>query len=453
MSKFRLAVEERKDIFLYMTKIENLFINEFLPDAPGDYVKVYLFGMMYAQYEQAVDSSTIAKSLSLTEAEVEEAWIYWQSRGIVRMVNGRDADGEEVKTIEFVRQIEMLYGKAETQEDPKALKAAAEASEDMSLYVSMDDMEYDNTIAEKLIDKRLRDLFNRYQDVVNRTLSRQETTRIEDSIRKGGVEPGVYAFAIDYCADLQKFDIAYIGEVAARWTKEGCSSVQDVKDLLEKHSLRNSWYRQVFKALGFNRLWAPADREIMDKWFDEMGCSIEEVLDACKAAAGLRDPNLRYVNKVIENRRLEKGGIRTEFGGESSESRSPVSRKVLAEYFEYLRNEGEQKQKDRIEEIRRKIPEIESLFEKERVINTKMLSIRPGNDNLTDRQRLRADRHAVESSKKELLIRNGYPVDYLNRKYKCDICKDTGYTDDGMVCRCCRERANEAYDWYAEKNK
>ena len=30
-------------------KFENLFINEFLPDAPGDCVKVFLFGLMYAQ--------------------------------------------------------------------------------------------------------------------------------------------------------------------------------------------------------------------------------------------------------------------------------------------------------------------------------------------------------------------------------------------------------------------
>ena len=51
MAKIKLTTEDRKDLFLYKTRVENLFINEFLPNAPGDYVKVYLFGLMYAQFE------------------------------------------------------------------------------------------------------------------------------------------------------------------------------------------------------------------------------------------------------------------------------------------------------------------------------------------------------------------------------------------------------------------
>lgn len=42
MAKTRFTRGNRKDIFLYSTNVENLFINEFLPDAPGDCVKVFL---------------------------------------------------------------------------------------------------------------------------------------------------------------------------------------------------------------------------------------------------------------------------------------------------------------------------------------------------------------------------------------------------------------------------
>ena len=34
-----------------------------------------------------------------------------------------------------------------------------------------------------------------------------------------------------------------------------------------------------------------------------------------------------------------------------------------------------------------------------------------------------------------------------------NICKDTGYTDEGTVCTCCRARADEAYMWIREKDK
>ena len=96
---------------------------------------------------------------------------------------------------------------------------------------------------------------------------------------------------------------------------------------------------------------------------------------------------------------------------------------------------------------------MKEIFEAEGSVNSRMLSLRPGADNLDTRQRLRAERIAIEESRKQLLIENGYPGDYLARKYRCNICKDTGYTDEGMVCSCCRERAAEAYKWHTDKEK
>ena len=256
-----------------------------------------------------------------------------------------------------------------------------------------------------LTDKKLRELYQKYQMISGRTVSRQETSRIEDAVRVYGITPEIFDFAIDYCADLGKYSVDYIFKVALRWTEEGCRTAEDARKLLEKHSLRNSWYRQVFRALGFNRLPAPADREIMDRWFDDMKFSIDEVLDACSAAAGIRDPNLRYVNKIIENRMLEKGGIKTGAGETSAASgeESRVSRKVLADYYEYIRTEDEKAREARIGEVLIKAPEMRDLFEAESRVNAKMLSSRPGSANLDERQRLRAERLSIEDNKKQIL--------------------------------------------------
>lgn len=462
MAKVKMSIDKGRDIFLHRTKVENLFISEYLPDAPGDYVKVFLFGLMYAQYELKPNRTKLAKLLGLSETEIEEAWIYWESRGLVRIERERDANNEEVSSIVFIRKIEELYGKASEQQ---TVSTAAEAgdNDEVPLYVSIDSMEFDDALNSKLIDTRLRDLYNKYEITTGRTTSRQEREKIDNAIRVYGIEPEIFDFAIDYCADLEKYSIDYIYKVALRWTEEGCRTVEEAKKLLDKHSRRNDCYRQVFKALGFNRLPAPIDREIMDKWFDGMNCSLAEVLDACSAAAGLREPNLKYVNKVIENRRLEKGGINTRKPNDSNqngsadpaavEEGSPVSRKVLADYFKYIREEDEKTREARKTEVLRNVPGMKEIFEAEGSVNSRMLSLRPGADNLDARQRLRAERIAIEESRKQLLLENGYPGDYLARKYRCNICKDTGYTDEGMVCSCCRERAAEAYKWHTDKEK
>ena len=59
--------EKKRDLFLYDTRVENLFINEFLPQADGDYVKVYLFALMCEQNEQSTDIRMMARTLGMTE--------------------------------------------------------------------------------------------------------------------------------------------------------------------------------------------------------------------------------------------------------------------------------------------------------------------------------------------------------------------------------------------------
>lgn len=458
MAKIKLVQDKKRDIFLHSTKVENLFISEYLPDAPGEYVKVFLFGLMHAQYDMEPNRHELANLLGMSEQEVEEAWIYWESRGLVKISRSYDENGKEEQQITILDQVEALYGKVpQTPEREDGYTPSTEDDVEVPLDISIDSPEFDAAMRERLVDRRLRDLYQKYQITTGRTISRQEASKIEDAIKVYGIEPDIFDFAIDYCADLEKYSVDYIFKVALRWTEEGCRTVEEAKRLLDRHSRRNSWYRQVFKALGFNRLPAPADREIMDRWFDELECSIGEVLEACAAAAGLRDPNLRYVNKVIENRRAEKGGINVRAEADApaapAENASPVSRKVLSDYYEYIRKTDEKAREWRIDEVLSRVPEMRDVFDAEAGINSRLLSIKPGSAGLDERQRLRAERIAIEESKKQLLTANGWPADYLNRKYRCAVCKDSGYTDEGMVCSCAKERAAEAYVWHTNKEK
>ena len=58
------------------TVIDNNFFNEFLPQATGDDVKVYLYGLTLCNTHSSDDNSldTICKVLSLTEEQVLKAF-------------------------------------------------------------------------------------------------------------------------------------------------------------------------------------------------------------------------------------------------------------------------------------------------------------------------------------------------------------------------------------------
>ena len=447
MAKTRFTRGDRKDIFLYSTSVENLFINEFLPDAPGDCVKVFLFGLMYAQYEQEIDSRTMALTLGMTEKDVNNAWKYWESKGLVSFIYDEESGQADVG---FIRQIDLFYGKSaddirQNEEQPEQSEESAEA------------------IIERLTNQQLREIFLKYQDLTGRTVSRVEASKLTDAVKLYNIEPDVLDFAIDYCIGIDKYSVDYICKVALRWTEEGARDVAAVKQMIDRHSKRNDAYRKVFAAMGFNRLPNPSDREIMDKWFDEMGCSLAEVLDACKAAGGMREPNLRYVNKVIENRILEKGGVNTRTADQRQtaapsaaappEETAKVSRKVLRDYYEYIRNEEESRYKARFAEVTGAVPAIKDIFSEETRLNSIVITMTPGPDAKEKRAQFKERRLELEEEKKSLLKQNGYPEDYLQRKYRCNICRDTGYTDEGRVCTCAKERAEEAYKWIQKRNQ
>ena len=64
------------------TVIENIFINEYIPEAKGDYVKVYLFGLKNSQNPELEPLSTgeLARILDLTESDILKAFDYWNRR-------------------------------------------------------------------------------------------------------------------------------------------------------------------------------------------------------------------------------------------------------------------------------------------------------------------------------------------------------------------------------------
>lgn len=41
--------------------------------------------------------------------------------------------------------------------------------------------------------------------------------------------------------------------------------------------------------------------------------------------------------------------------------------------------------------------------------------------------------------KQNLLKQNGYPADYLEEHFECNLCQDTGYLKDGTLCKCFKQ--------------
>ena len=68
-----------------VTPVENMFLMEYLPSAPEDYLRVYLYARMLALHpELGGDLEGFATALRLDAEVVYNAFTYWEQRGLVR---------------------------------------------------------------------------------------------------------------------------------------------------------------------------------------------------------------------------------------------------------------------------------------------------------------------------------------------------------------------------------
>ena len=401
--------------YMYDTKVENMFINEYMISAPGDFVKVYLVALMYADLNKDVDDAKLAKITGLSIDDIARCWKYWENLNLVRREKGE---------IVFNSLKEDMYGlkkKVKTQEE-KADQFSQEASQ-------------------ILANNEMRQMFEKIEKVMGRPVTGTESNKILDWIDTFGAAIEVIVYAFEYCYARKKTDIRYVEKVVEGWTGRGFKKINQVDEFLEIADQRHYQYKRVLKALGFFRNPTEEEKRMMDVWFDQEGLPISKVLDACKKTSGISNPNFNYINSVLLGQKKDS----ERNGGDKSK----VSRKKVMEYYEYIRNKAEDEAKVRREEILSGLPVIDKI---EKNIRDNFTEItRLAISGTVDKQQriasLKNENMNLQKKIQTTLTANGIPVDYMEVHYKCPICKDTGTMENGQVCSCYVTRAEEALDW------
>ena len=73
------------------TEIDNIFIDSFMPSAPEECTKCYLYGLFLASSGLKIDNTleNFAKKLNMSEDDVESAFRYWEEQGLVQVLSTR----------------------------------------------------------------------------------------------------------------------------------------------------------------------------------------------------------------------------------------------------------------------------------------------------------------------------------------------------------------------------
>ena len=112
------------------TLLPNDFIDHYMADANGEFVKVYLFLLRHLDDPcSSITISTIADCLNNTEKDILRAFRYWESAGLLTVV--RDSDGKitglELRRNSFSRKESTPVSMPETPAAKSAVSSGSKA--------------------------------------------------------------------------------------------------------------------------------------------------------------------------------------------------------------------------------------------------------------------------------------------------------------------------------------
>jgi len=330
-----------RDFMLFdVTPIENIFLMEHMPHAPGDYVRVYLYGLMLCRYpSEDASAESVARALGIKPEDVADAFRYWERAGLVMRLSDKPPRYQYISA-----QRAMLSG-----EDPQ-------------------DGAY-----------QYRDFFQQLQYFLgaDRLVAPQEQAKAIDWIETLRLPEDVVLLLVETQVEKAKKagkSLRYVfrdmDAVALRWASEGIRDVESAQEWLKRDGAAAQAAKVVLKQLGLRRVPTLDEIQMAEKWVGELGLSKEDIASACKEMTKTANPSFAYLNTVLL-RRSSGDGI-DHFGeikkvlaalgapGMPTEAQDAIYSRLLAKGFDqdailYAAGQCSQKGKKTFEDLERRL--------------------------------------------------------------------------------------------------
>ncbi len=296
------------------TSVSNIFIDEYMSDANGEFVKIYLYllRMMNAP-DASVSLSSIADKFEHTEKDVKRALSYWERMNLLHL----EYDGEQNLTgVHFLnsphRNGDAPMGQAgglaaeaapadagkqpeaaSSGDAPSEAPAAGAAIAEKKAYTADDIRAFreQEQIAELLF------IAERY---LGRTLTPTDVDTLLYLYDGLGFSTDLIEYLIEYCVTKGHISIHYIQAAALKWAEQGIQTVTDAKREAQLHSKA---YFAVKKAFGISgRDLVSTEADFIEKWKSDYGFSLEMIAAACeRTIQSIHQPSFPYADSILKN--------------------------------------------------------------------------------------------------------------------------------------------------------
>lgn len=335
------AINISSDIATSFTTVSDIFIDQYMPKANGEFVKVYLYLLRATGSGAGIATiSEIADHFSNTEADIIRALNYWASEGILQVQTGTDGQimginlcSLSVSGMQAAQsniQSAVADNAAQNNLQNSMVNNATQNSlqngvvNNVAQNISTADIRMQDSVVEKLksqtTDKPassqkeytldeikefrknpdISELFFIIETYLKHTLSSTDTNMVLYWLDELHFSTDLVEYLVEYCITKGHSSLRYMNKVALGWADAGIKTVDQAKDDAAAHS---QIYYSVMKALGITgRNLVDSEVSLINKWVGEYGFDIELVKAACsKTISAIQKPSFEYTDSILAN--------------------------------------------------------------------------------------------------------------------------------------------------------
>lgn len=266
-----------------VTAVPNIFIDQYIQDANGEFVKIYLFLLRrLGQADCHFSVSEMADRFNFTESDIHRGLAYWEKLQLLQLEYDASSQLTGIRLLEpqAEKNASDTAAPAITSAVPAVTSAAPpDASpapvtgrhrprtysmEELSAFASLHEVGELLYVAERYL---------------NHTLSSNDLNIILYWYDELGFPTDLIEYLIEYCIEKGHSSLYYMNKVALNWAEGNICTVQEAK---QSASIHSQAYYVVMKALGITgRNLIEKEISLIEKWTGVYGFSLDIICEAC----------------------------------------------------------------------------------------------------------------------------------------------------------------------------
>ena len=253
------------------TSLPDIFITEYLSEASGDFIKVYLYMLFLSKYNKEIKLNDLSKKIALPLTTIQAAIKHWEDAEVIT----KKGTGYIINNIQEV-ELNKLYS-------PK-LTVSKE---------SIKNMEKDKSRSSAI--EAINTMF--FQGI----MSPSWFSDIDLWFKKFEFDEEVMIALFRYCFDKSALHKNYVKTVAEAWHGHNIKTFSDLEEYDENNQKVKKVKKNICKKLGLSRNLTQYEEAYIEKWMQDYKYDLDIIELALKKTTSKSNPNFDYIDKIISD--------------------------------------------------------------------------------------------------------------------------------------------------------